>query len=241
MQLQRGRSLTFAIGAAALWLVGCERRPPGTGVPPTPISSDVLEVTIESIGPPTCNPVGRPLGCLIPLKAVARNAEAAQLSYVWTGASILHNAYCSSPQYPENERANCSILSPEQVVVAAVTVRDARGREASSTLRLTGEGTNHPPTVRFSPPFTLPGGSPTLEMFGIIDDPDEGQLCLAPHVVSASASGDCQQQATISSSCLEGGPTLDVYRTKASGSCEATVQVRDSAGLAGTSVFTIRY
>jgi hypothetical protein len=176
------------------------------------------------------------------VQALVRNAGREPLTYSWTSMSSLPGSHCTSQQYPATDRGSCVIRSPEQVVMVTVTVRDAHQREASDTLTLAGEGVNRPPTVRFFPPFTLPGGSLTLEMFGHIEDPDEGELCLASHVVSASATGDCQQQAALWSSCLEGGPTLDVYRTRpAGGTCEVTVRVRDSAGLVGTSVFPIRY
>lgn len=41
--------------------------------------------------------------------------------------------------------------------------------------------------------------------------------------------------------CLEGGPTVDIYRTATTGTCEVTLKVRDSANLVGTTVTTIRY
>ncbi len=111
--------------------------------------------------------------------------------------------------------------------------------EASASLQMIGEGVNHPPSVRLTTP--LPGGSVTLEMFGVIEDPDEPNLCIALHVVSASAAGDCRPNVAFWSSCLEGGVTVDIYRTAQTGTCDVTLKVRDSAGLVGTTVKSIPY
>ena len=100
---------------------------------------------------------------------------------------------------------------------------------------------NHPPSVRLGKPFTLPGATVTLEMFGSFEDPDEPYMCTSDHVVGGSATGDCRPNVAIWASCLEGGLTVDVYRTAATGTCEVTLTVRDSANLAGTTVTTIRY
>jgi hypothetical protein len=137
--------------------------------------------------------------------------------------------------------ATCRIYSPEQVVAVSVIVRDDRDHAATATLNVVGEGVNHPPAVQLGKPFTLPGGSPTLEMFGSFVDPDEPDMCTNDHVVGGSATGDCRPGIAFWSSCLEGGPTVDVYRTAATGTCELTLKVRDSANLVGTTVTTIRY
>lgn len=66
-------------------------------------------------------------------------------------------------------------------------------------------------------------------------------LCYPEYVVSGSAAGDCRPAVAFRSSCLEGGVTVDIYHTAQSGTCEVTLKVRDSAGLVGTTVTTVRY
>jgi hypothetical protein len=200
-------------------------------------------VTLAPQGAASCNPVGTQYGCSVTLKALASDADGDPLTYSWSGTTsgFSQTGYCqSSPSSPD--MGICRISSPEQVVVGSVVVRDDHGHATTAELQVVGEGVNHAPRVRLTVgPFALPGGSPTLEMFGIIEDPDEGQLCLGIYVVSGSASGDCKPAVAFWSSCLEGGPTVDIYRTAPTGTCEVTLKVRDSANLVGTTVTTIRY
>jgi len=148
---------------------------------------------------------------------------------------------CGSGGPVAGPTAACTIHSPEQVVVASVTVRDDHGHTATASLNVRGEGVNHPPELHLGKPFTLPGSSVTLEMFGSIVDPDEPEICTNDHIVGGSATGDCRPNIAFWSSCLEGGPTVDVYRTATTGRCEVTLSVRDSANLVGTTVTAIRY
>src|SRR5262249_42350050 len=133
------------------------------------------------------------------------------------------------------------IFSPKQIVGASVIVRYVHDHAATASLSVIGEGVNHPPAVLLGKPFTLPGHSVTLEMFGSIVDPDEPNICTNDHVVGGFATGDCRPNIAFWSSCLEGGPTVDIYPTATTGTCEVTLKVRDSANLVGTTVKAIRY
>lgn len=209
--------------------------------PTEPVPNRAPTVTLTPQGPSSCNPTGLTSGCSVVFLAVARDPDGDPLTYTWTGTSTFSgNGYCRASS-PGSSTGICTVNSPEQIVNGSVTVRDDHGHEATATFQMIGEGINHPPSVRLTAPFTLPGGSVTLEMFGAIIDPDEPNLCLAQHVVSGSATGDCRPNVAFWSSCLEGGPTVDIYRTAQSGACEVTLKVRDSAGLVGTTVTTIRY
>jgi hypothetical protein len=210
---------------------------------PTSAANSAPSVTIAAQGPSSCNPVGSRTGCTVTLIATAQDRDGDPLTFAWTGTTAVNEftGHCLGNSDAPNT-ATCRLYSPEQEVVGAVTVRDDRGNFATATHRVTGEGVNHPPSVRITtPPFTFPGNSVTLEMFGIIQDDDEPNLCTNQHIVSASATGDCKPNAAFWSSCLEGGPTLDVYRTAATGTCQVTLKVRDSANLVGTTLLTVRY
>jgi hypothetical protein len=163
------------------------------------------------------------------------------LSYSWSGTTPFtpYSSVCSSGLPVGGPTVPCRISSPEQVVVASVIVRDDHDHAATASLTVIGEGVNHPPTVVLGKPFTFPG-SVTLEMFGSFVDPDEA-FCGSEHVAGGSATGDCRPDIAYWSSCLEGGPTVDIYRTRTTGTCEVTLKVRDSANLVGTTVTTIRY
>ena len=126
-------------------------------------------------------------------------------------------------------------------MVASVIVRDDHDHAATASLNVIGEGVNHPPSVQLGQPFTFPGNGVALEMFGSFVDPDEPFMCTSDHVVGGSATGDCQPNIAIWASCLEGGLTVDIYRTRTTGTCEVTLTVRDSANVVGTTVTTIRY
>lgn len=202
-------------------------------------------VTLRAAGPASCAPTR--FGCTVTLVADAADPDDDPLTYLWSGTSsgfrgdFSGDGWCRGGQAPQRNTAVCDIRSPEQVVLGSVTVSDDHGHAVAASLQIIGEGVNHPPSVRLTPPFSLPGGSVTLEMFGFIEDPDGANLCTADHVVSGSASGDCRPYVAFWSSCLEGGVTLDVDRTAMSGTCDVTLKVRDTAGLIGTTVTTIRY
>ncbi len=213
--------------------------PPGPSIVPGVNAAPT--VTLASQGSPSCNPAGTAgRGCTVALKALASDPDGDPLTYSWSGTTAFSptTGFCFSSPVP-SDTATCLIYSPEQVVVGSVVVRDDHGNTATASLQVFGEGVNHAPQIVLSPPMPL-GGS-TLEMFGRIEDPDEGALCQPAYVVSGSASGDCKSSVAFWSSCLEGGPTVDIYRTAPTGTCQVTLKVRDSANLVGTTVTTIRY
>jgi hypothetical protein len=177
------------------------------------------------------------------VKAVAIDSDGDPLSYSWSGTTAFspYSSVCSSGLPVDGPTVACRISSPEQVVVASVIVRDDHDHAATASLTVIGEGVNHPPAVVLGKPFTLPGNSVTLEMFGGFLDPDEPFMCTYDHVVGGSAAGDCRPNIAIWASCLEGGLTVDVYRTRTAGTCEVTLEVRDSANLVGSTVTNVRY
>jgi hypothetical protein len=243
------RTLTSAalVGLASVTFWACGNGAPGATAPSNaPTANRAPTVSLATDGPASCNPVGRPwpnVFCQVTVKAVAIDPDGDPLSYSWSGATDFSSGsgFCSSDGPVAGPNAACTIYSPEQVVVAWVIVRDDHDHTATASLNVIGEGVNHAPAVHLGQPFTLPGGSVTLEMFGWIEDPDEPNICTNDHVVGGSATGDCRPNVAFWSSCLEGGPTVDIYRTATTGTCDVTLKVRDSANLVGTTVTTIRY
>jgi hypothetical protein len=236
------------VGLASMTFWACGNSGPGSTAPSNPRAANrVPTLTLTTDGPASCNPVGRPWPysfCQVTLRAVAIDPDGDPLSYSWSGTTAFSpnsSGFCFTDGPVQGPTAACKIYSPEQVVVASVIVRDDHDHAVTASLNVIGEGVNHPPAVHLGRPFTLPGGSVTLEMFGSIVDPDEPNICTNDHVVGGSATGDCRPTVAFWSSCLEGGPTVDIYRTATTGTCEVTLEVRDSANLVGTTVTTIRY
>lgn len=234
--------------ATFVWLVGvgfCACGNAGNAAPSMTPPAGVT-VTLTTDGPASCNPVGQPwpsYSCKVTVMAQAKGFEGT-LSYSWSGVTAFSpgaSGWCDSGGPVAGPSAACRIYSPEQIVVASVTVRDDHGHAATGSMSVTGEGVNHPAAVRLGNPFTLPNGSPTLELYGQFVDPDEPNMCTADHVAGGSVTGDCRPNLAYWSSCLEGGPTVDIYRTATAGTCEVTLKVRDSANLVGTTVLTVRY
>jgi hypothetical protein len=231
---------------ASVALCACESSAPSATAPShPPIANRAPTLTLATDGPASCNPVGHPYRfCQVMVRAVAMDPDGDPLSYSWSGTTSFSpnsSGFCGSDAPAGGPIGACRISSPEQVVVASVIVRDDHDHAATATLNVIGEGVNQPPEVHLGQPFTFPGNSVTLEMFGSIVDPDEPDICTNDHVVGGTATGDCRPNIAFWSSCLEGGPTVDIYRTKTTGTCEVTLKVSDSANLVGTTVTTIRY
>jgi len=134
--------------------------------------------------------------CQVTVRALATDPDADPLSYTWSGETAFSpnaSGFCGSNGPVGSPIAACTIYSSEQIVVARVTIRDDHDHAVTATLNVVGEGVNHPPGVVLGKPFKLQGGTVTLEMFGLITDPNEPSTCTNDHVVGASATGDCQE------------------------------------------------
>ncbi len=218
-----------------------------TTPPPQGSTAHAPTVTLAFDGPSSCMPIppldlmgGRP--CILNVVATATDPDGDPLTYTWSG--------CTDFGSPPNK----SICVVRQVgpVTATVTVSDGNGHSATASVN--GAGTpppadfvNHPPSVSFG--YWVPVGQVTLEGLGMIKDPDEGELSYGrvgpfncPYIKAIAVSGDCRTNefAVLSCTTLE-GLDLDIYRTKASGTCALTMTVQDSWGLATTTTFNVTY
>jgi hypothetical protein len=180
------------------------------------------DVTVVFQGPSVCTPQpGKP--CALDVLAQASDLDGDPLKYEWSG--------CASGTAA---RATCVIERPGPAT-ALVAVTDDHAHTVSSGVSVTGGGMNHPPGVQIGGIWVSPTGL-GFELFGNVDDPDEGFLCGRQYCDSATASGACGS-AILQCTCLAG---LDAFvsRTAASGVCTVTFTLKDSWGQIGTPSFS---
>jgi len=94
--------------------------------------------------------------CTVTLEAVAEDADADTLDYVWSGCASGHDIL-----------ATCTVAAPGETVAAA-TVSDGQG--AITTAVFTVRGTNHTPTIQARQ--DAPQGTPRLLVFENDQDGD---------------------------------------------------------------------
>jgi len=171
--------------------------------------------------------------CTLTVVAQATDPDGDALTYNWSG--------CAAGTAPT---ALCTVTQPGQVT-ASVEVSD--GHAHTVTASAVGEGTNHPPVVYLSGFFRPGNATSTLKAYGSIYDPEEGDLCggglfgPCPYLQSITVSGDClTNRYGFVCGCMA-GVEFDVFSTASSGTCSASISVKDSWGLVGTSTFTIPY
>jgi hypothetical protein len=237
---------------AAACGTGAPSAPTAGSSPPSQATNRAPTVSLAFQGASSCVPIppldgmpGRPCG--LPVIAQASDPDGDSLTYTWTG--------CTDYGFPPNQ-STCYVRQVGSVT-STVEVSDGHGNAVAVSITAQGVNpppgfVNHPPTVFFGyfVPVKVPPDSPTIEALGSIGDPDEGELCGGgsrgqggcPWLKAVSVSGDCQtnRYAVLGCFCLE-GLTVDIYRTKATGTCSLALTVRDSWGLAATSAFSVSY
>ncbi len=213
---RRGTALSWSvvIGTSALCLA-CSRAPsaPSPSQPnatePPPANAGGASVAVAFVGPSGCSPLPtRP--CELTVSALATDPDGGPITYRWSG--------CASGSAP---RAQCQVATLGDVT-ASVEVTDAQGLAA--TAEVTGTGTNRPPEFGIGYTWVAPSGG-SVEFLGWVRDPDEGYLWGSRYCVSAEASGACTRA---SLRCPSSGPELIVLRSAPSGTCEISLEVKDS-------------
>jgi hypothetical protein len=166
-------------------------------------------LSVAFVGPSTCSPLpGRP--CELTVAATATDPEGGPINYRWSG--------CAAGGAPQ---AQCLVDALGEVI-ASVEVSDAQGLSAKAEVH--GTGTNQAPEFGIGYTWVSPGGG-SIEFLGWVRDPDEGFLWGSQYCVSTTASGACTKA---SLRCPSSGPELILLRAAASGTCEVTIQVKDS-------------
>jgi hypothetical protein len=171
--------------------------------------------------------------CNLAVRANAYDTDGDTLTYEWSGCAAGTSA-----------QAVC-LVNQEGTTVATVAVGDGHGNTVTASA--TAQGTKRVPYVQLTNFLGFSTESVSLEALGNIIDPDEGLLCGegssttgCRYVDSVVVSGDCRPTYALSCYCL-GGLELDIYRTASSGTCTVTMNVKNSKGVAGTSIFTVPY
>ena len=173
------------------------------------------------------------LPCNLAVAVNAYDTDGDTLTYQWSGCAAGTSAQ------------TVCVVNQEGTTVATVAVSDSHGNAVTASA--TAQGTKRAPYVQLGNFRGLSTESITLEALGNVIDPDEGLLCGGgasttgcSYVDSVTVSGDCRPTYALSCFCL-GGLDLNIYRTASSGTCTVTMNVKNSKGVVGTSIFTVPY
>jgi hypothetical protein len=182
-------------------------------------------VTVRFEGPSGCHPrrlADGVIPCSVDLRAEASDPDGDPLTFSWSGCAA-GSAAASS----------CRIDSPGSFV-ATVLVRDRHGAKARASV--TAQGVNGAPFARFLTPAPARVGQP-VEIFGSVQDPDDGAVCGRQWCVRAEAGGACGPNAFLDCTCL--GELYGEVRPHSPGTCTFEVTMRDDWGLEGKTVLRV--
>jgi hypothetical protein len=211
-----------------------EPPPPTTPAAPAPAPTAAPEpinrppaVSLSFVDASACHPRkqsnGRVISCAVELRADAKDPDGDPITYSWSG--------CTSGS---DRTASCVIDSPRSFA-ANVEVRDSHG--ASDRATRTAQGVNRPPFASLTPtPAPFRAGR-VIEIYGAIQDPDDGGVCGREWCVRAQGSGACGPSVFLDCTCL-----ADLYaevRPHSAGTCTVEVTLKDDWGLEGKSVLRI--
>lgn len=213
----RGMRTSIVLVCAGLVVMGCANGPSA----PAPAVNTAPTVTLSFAGASTCAPTPT-RACQVSVLATVADAQGGPFTYQWSG--------CASGA---SAMAPCVVdkLGP---VSASVVVTDSQG--LSGTAQTAFTVTNEPPQFTVNPNYfwVAPSGG-SVEFYGLVHDPNEGNLWGSSYCVSVAAAGACDRPVL---RCPSSGPELIALRAASSGTCELTVQVKDSWNAVGTSVVT---
>ena len=171
-------------------------------------------VALRFVGNSGCHPrrVGdRVEPCTVDVRAVASDPDGDPLSYSWKGCTT-----------GSGRTSSCTIDSPG-TFTAAVDVSDGRGGTARDSLSVSG--INRPPSAILNPhqpPFRV---GQHVEIYGVVQDPDDGLVCGRQWCVRAEATGACGPSAFLDCPCL--GDLYAEVRAHSVGTCTVTVTLKD--------------